>query len=937
MIPFVMGWSHTVLPAGHSLTGALAELVLAELPVCSGIADGSGVLVVVPAARARRSFERHVSERARSRGVAVIAPTVLTPGELASRFVLPRAPRLGALGIRASWRAAVRACRDTGPLFPHLARDEAPDDAAVEALAARVAALHRDAASAACSLAEVGERERRRVPGADHARWDALAALEAVRSRILADAGVVDPATEACEAARAGDVRPGSVRRAFVLMADPDPLHRQLLKALASKGVVVTVTVHAAAGDLPAPIDECGFPVHEAWSRVRIDAGQSRIVPAGTPADQAAAVMDWIASLPQPRRSCDLGVAVPDPQVAAEVATLLPAWGVRVTPPPGRTAADASVGLLVAAIAEWIASRSCDALKRLAGHPDVVRFLDREDVHDAAVRVADFVASSGARAVPHRTGHPALASVADAVEAIDGLLAKVAAATDARVAGTALRDVLDTLVRPGSPASIEAARAVCDAIGELESLPDALAQGVDPSAALRMVVDRIASQSLPAEGPSDGIELLGWLDAGLDDAPDLAITGMNEGIVPEGLVVDPWLPDSAREPLGMACARRRQARDAWIMHGLVARKRSLRLVTGRTASDGEPLRPSRLVLGVRGEALAARVTWLMDPHASRASAGRWSASMPAHGGFGPRLAPEGIAPITTISVTSFRDWLVSPTLFRLKRDPRLRLDGSWEQADELDAMGFGSFVHAALERWGVDAAARTAAGEAPETREHAIEDSLLAHFDAVREERFVDDLRGAFSVQLAIARERIRAFARAQSRWAGQGWRVQHVELTFGTHHGSTPAPCIGATNVRLTGRIDRIDMHPDAGFAALDYKTSAEAVDPGPQHRTSRGRWIDLQLPLYRVLLRSMGIDVPPHRLGYVALPSNPSLTGFRMASGWDDSFAAEAEAEAERIARRVEAGDFADDGSWSPGVDDPFAAAWCVGMRGLAREVRP
>ena len=53
MIPVAMGWSRIVLPAGHSLTGALAELVLAELPVRSGIADGSGVLVVVPAARAR--------------------------------------------------------------------------------------------------------------------------------------------------------------------------------------------------------------------------------------------------------------------------------------------------------------------------------------------------------------------------------------------------------------------------------------------------------------------------------------------------------------------------------------------------------------------------------------------------------------------------------------------------------------------------------------------------------------------------------------------------------------------------------------------------------------------------------------------------------------------------------------------------------------------
>jgi ATP-dependent helicase/nuclease subunit B len=623
--------------------------------------------------------------------------------------------------------------------------------------------------------------------------------------------------------------------------------------------------------------------------------------------------------------------------VAAEVASLLPVWGVRVTPPPGRTAAESSVGLLVSALAGWIGSRSCEALKELAGHPDVARLLERDGLRDAPVSVADFAASSGARSVPHRVDHPAMARVAGIVASIDRLLGALAGSTDAREAASGLRAVLDALVRPGSPASLEAARAVRDAIDELESLPEAIAGGVDAAAAMRLVHARIASQSLPADGPADGIELLGWLDAGIDDAPCLAITGMNEGIVPEGLVVDPWLPDSAREPLGMACARRRQARDAWIMHGLLSRKRSVLLVTGRTSAEGEPLRPSRLVLGVRGQALAERVAWLVDPRTPRASAARRSAAAPTHGAFVPRPVPEGASPITTISVTSFRDWLQSPTLFRLRRDPRTRLDNAREQGGEMDAMGFGSFVHRALELWGAEAALRTEAGEPPETDERALADALMAHFDAAREERFVPALRGSFEVQLAIARERVRAFARAQARWASQGWRVRHVELTFGTHEGSVPAPAVGATSIRLTGRIDRVDVHPDAGHAALDYKTSPEPTDPGPQHRNSNGRWLDLQLPLYRVLLRSVGIDVPPHRLGYVSLPSNPSLTGFRLASSWDEAFAAAAEEEAERIARLVEAGDFADDTGWTPRPDDALAAAWCVGMRGLARGATP
>lgn len=932
-----MGWSVQVLPPGPSLTRALAEHVLGALPASGGVADGSGVLVVVPAARARRSFERHLSSLARERGLAVVTPATLTPGELAGRFVVPTAPRLAGLGVRASWRAALGVARATEVLFPHVAEGQRPDDASVEALAGRVMRLHREVASAGLTFREVRDREFsvRQDPAGD--RWAALAALESERTRLLHEAGVVDPASEACDAAHAGRVRAGSVSRAFVLLADPEPVHRLLLRALAGQGVEVAVTIHAGADALPAPCDPEGFPEHVPWSRARIDVGQHRVAVATSPADQAAAVVEWIASLPAPRRAEEIGIAVPDPQVAAEVASLLPSWGVRVAPPPGRTAAHSAVGMLLAAIGGWAGSRSCEALKALAGHPDMERRLGRRGGLSPTEVVAEFVASSGARSVPADLGHPALGKVRPLVEEIDRLLDPVRRASGTREAGRALRSVLDALVRPATPAALESARAARESIAELEELPAGLAAGLDAAAAIRLVHERMASHALPAEPGDGGIELLGWLDAGIDDAPDLAITGMNEGIVPEGLVVDPWLPDSARERLGMPCARRRQARDAWILHGLLMRKRSLHLVAGRAAADGEPLRPSRLLLGLHGEALAARVAWIVDPASARASAARWSSVAPLHGSFGPRLVPEGGAPITTISVTSFRDWLVSPTLFRLRRDPRLRLDAPRDEAGELDAMEFGSLVHEALERWGRDEARRSEGGGAPETDPVRIEEALLAQLDAACAARFAPDLRGTFQVQLAIARERLRAFAPVQARWASSGWRIRHVELVFGVHQGAHPSPQVGGTGIRLTGRIDRVDEHPEHGFAALDYKTTAEPEDPEEAHRRPKGRWIDLQLPLYLLLLRSLGITVDPKRLGYVSLPSNPSLTGIRLARRWDDAFAAEAEREAVRIAGLVAAGDFTDASGWQPPPSDPFAAAWCVGMRGLAAGAAP
>ncbi|MFM8784465.1 MAG: hypothetical protein ACKOFI_04780, partial [Phycisphaerales bacterium] len=580
----------------------------------------------------------HLTACARGEGHAVVLPRIVTPGALGSCVVVPRGRVLDTVGERRAWGVAIGRCAQVRALFPGLEEDEEPSIRQLDAACDRLARLHRDCAAAGIGLAEAAEHVRRELPEADLSSWVAVVAVDAARQSLLEECGAQDHASMVCDAPRAGAVRAGRLRRVWVLMADPDPVHRSLLESLAACGVSVTVGVHAAGDELPAPVDGFGFPDHAAWGSVSIDVDDHAIAVAESPADQAAAVMEALAGIPEPRRSDEIAISAPDQAVAAEVASRLPAWGVRVRVPPERSAAESSGGVLVEALGAWLEDRSGAALGALVRHPAVERMLGARGIADAIARVSAVVSSSGAVHVA-RTPEPAWSSAARVIEEIDGWLGTLSEAHGGRAVGEALRTVLDDVLRPVNAADRAAGRAILAAIDSLESLPGPLDDGLDASSALRLVRDALLAAELPAEGGTDGVEVLGGLEAGIDDAPHVVLTSMNEGIVPEGASTDPWLPDSARERLGMSCARRRRARDAWILHGLLARKRSIRLVTGRVTADGEPMRPSRLLLGCSGASLAARVLRLADDPGP--SAARWSASAPAEGQFAPSIVPEG--------------------------------------------------------------------------------------------------------------------------------------------------------------------------------------------------------------------------------------------------------------------------------------------------------
>lgn len=156
---------------------------------------------------------------------------------------------------------------------------------------------------------------------------------------------------------------------------------------------------------------------------------------------------------------------------------------------------------------------------------------------------------------------------------------------------------------------------------------------------------------------------------------------------------------------------------------------------------------------------------------------------------------------------------------------------------------------------------------------------------------------------------RLMAFAHWQAQSRTQGYRIQQSECSVTEEHRiSLPG---GTTEIYLRGRIDRIDVHETTGDTIVfDYKTGDTAKKPHQVHlkRGATGtEWIDLQLPLYRHLVRALGIEQTV-RLGYIVLPKDTGEVTAHFAD-WDDATLADADAKALEVMLAIRAEKF-----WPP-----------------------
>ena len=112
-----------------------------------------------------------------------------------------------------------------------------------------------------------------------------------------------------------------------------------------------------------------------------------------------------------------------------------------------------------------------------------------------------------------------------------------------------------------------------------------------------------------------------------------------------------------------------------------------------------------------------------------------------------------------------------------------------------------------------------------------------------------------------------------------------------------------------LRGRFDRIDQHAESGrWAILDYKTHGHRPEKKHLKKTEEGQqWIDLQLPLYRMMIPFLGIDAQPPEveLGYFNISEKDEETRINIAE-FSEAQMQQAEELIHDCIRRIRAGDF-------------------------------
>lgn len=458
---------------------------------------------------------------------------------------------------------------------------------------------------------------------------------------------------------------------------------------------------------------------------------------------------------------------------------------------------------------------------------------------------------------------------------------------------------------PNDRRTLAACRHIREALLEYREVDDSLAPMVSAAETIGLVLSAAGSQTIPPPDDEAAIELLGWLELPLDDAPALIVTGLNEGFVPKSINSDLFLPNALRRKLGLLDNDRRWARDAYALSVLLASSSStagneLKLIVGRRSAAGDPLTPSRLLLNCKGPLLAHRTLRLFAESTDGTS---HEAELPGRliatrtDSHFPLVPPEIPAePITSLAVTRFRDYLACPYRFYLGNVLRLR--GKDDAADELDGGGFGTLAHDVLAALGTDEEMRSCS-DAERIREY-----LDAELNRLTDERFGGHPLPAVRVQIEQLRYRLGPLGELQATWAADGWRIEAVECKVLPEHAGLD---VDGEPFGLSGRIDRIDFHPDRNeWTVFDYKTSENAKTPEQAHFKRSQGWVDLQLPLYRHLVAGVdGLNIENPTLAYINLPKSLDAVAISKAK-WTAEELADADESAREVIRGIRAGRF-------------------------------
>ena len=910
---YFLGWD-------GPLRRKVCKYLLPERP--TGPVDLSDTLIVVPTRQAGRCLRESLAANCAAGGNTLLSVRAVTPSVLL-RMDADTAREASQTLVAAAWASVLLECPDEtlSTFFP------APAGGRDFLWALRTGEMlqqTRHTLSDGCYMISDAALLGQELPEPE--RWDAMARLEALYLEALSELSLEDPLELKIRLARNPTVPAMVTRIVVAAVPDPTPLAIRALTVLA-ESIDVEILVHAPSEE-EDNFDEWGRPRISAWKDKEIavhDPGRN-ILLCASPRSQSRRVIAEIAEMQDTIGPSDVAVGVPDRALMPYLEADLAEAGLPAYDPSDRQVHEHRLFHLVELYMDLLQGRSYQALRSFVRHPDVLLWMERKFAMDQAAHGDGPPTERGERdgklteGSPLWAGHPAgpldgaslLAGLdkfqnehlpmrlddviskaregnrwSDAMAALDKYLKELSRQSIEVGVREFLQDVYeDRRLKPGlhEDASFVAVAEKLDSV--LRELRSENLPGLngDRGRAVNLFMRRLRMESFHSDRTDAVVDLEGWLELPWNDASVLLVTGMNEGMVPDGRLSDAVLPDSLRRQLGLRHDESRLARDAFLMTTLTAsRERGGRacFLLGKTSAAGDPLKPSRLLFRCPDDGLVERaallfrevpeirpnvassVSFLLDPAPRDERAKK-------------RLARA------RLSVTAFRDYLACP--FRFYLNHVLEMSSLSDDKVGMDERDFGTMVHAVLEEMGVTGIWQCG----DESRLRAFFNDEL---DKWVNANFGDARPLPVEVALDAARQRLGQFASTQVALFEEGWEILHTEQRVEAEF----------CGMLLRGTIDRVDRHVESGAVrVLDYKTSDKAKSPVAAHLSSAGReerefaltemggrpkrWIDLQLPLYHYMTRAAGLASGNISIGYVNLPKAVGDTGLYVWEGFSE-----------------------------------------------------
>jgi len=885
-----LGWDrHVVALAVEQLTKDWQQ---------SSVLDLSSTLIVVPTKQSGRRLREGIARFAADKNAGVLPPQTVTP----DHFIRPEnSSNCVATTIEstAAWAEVLMASdlSSLTALFPRKP-DNQQDSKWALSLAEKISRLRTLLSENGLLISDVARKNADNIE--EVPRWEDMTVLEKAYLAKLKEAALED--VHQAKIKNLGKNIDITGVDSLIVLAVPDPTPFSL-KAIetVSKKLPVEVWVHAPE-ELKSAFDKWGRPNPDVWATMDIPFPEDKEY-IRLRGDAQAQADDVITVLLEQQRTLDVrefAVASPNTNLFPFIEKSFAPHGVEIYDPAGESITRSAMYQLIKSIGDLASSKQYDAWAELLRNSDLLKFISTQNRSFDSVRMLTQLDRFQNAHMPDslkdisfflaRYVEDKFKDLRNAHDVVMGVLKQFQQSRPLEFMRSFLSEIyqndkVDTSVW-GSTKQSDTAQVISKVLQDMDS-PVFGDLFMSSELQVEILFNVLRQKSIYPEHTERAVPIQGWLEMPWEDAEVLIIAGMNEGFVPDSVVGDIFLPDLPRAKLGLHDNANRFARDSYLLSSMIASRPNggVYCIVGKNDVSGDPLKPSRLLFRCSDEKLLGRANYLFqelsEPDMEIVTPeNQW------------KLKPKMGLGVDHLSATAFKDYLSCPFRFYLKRV--LKMEHLDDRKTEADAMEFGNACHIPLEKLGENK-------DLAECKDKYV----IAAFLQDEAEKFIKNKFGhnlplALTVQLDTIKKRLAKVAEVEAQIRADGWTTLETEYDIGNGEG------VEINGMKIVGKIDRIDIR-DGVIRIIDYKTTDTPKTPLAAHIKNANDdtlecayfefagkekgWIDLQLPLYYILL-----DMEPRfkkyekQCGYFMIPKALDETGVSVWSDLDQSYIAAA-----------------------------------------------